>query len=245
MHAQIMRLIGAVLVCSFAALAGGCGEGAATTVAPFAAPAEQPAPAAPRFLVIGVDRSESFDRLTRTALGLAEQHLRKARPADEMVVRWISDRSYRSDEVFLHVRLPDLPTVAENPFNAKQRAVVAEAKRRFQGEASKALNVIQAQHPEGGTPSTDIFGFIAAAAEHLAVAPAGYERQLIIASDMEDNRRYDVVPDLSGVAVRIHLIVIAEQPDPSRIASLKTVWEGYFKKAGAASVTFEPADSNK
>ncbi len=225
----------------------GCGERLTSDGAPrvtsLAATEPVVTPAEPRFIVVGVDRTESWERMTRPALALAEQTLRVSRPRDELLFRWISDRSYRSDEAFAHIKLPAISTGTGNPFDRREKQALDLANNRFRAEAKKGIDTIRAQHPEGPTTSTDIPGFLAAAAEQFSATPAGYRKVLVIISDMEDNRNYKVRPDLSSVEVQIYLMVISEHPDPAQGERLKTQWTAFLKKCGAASVTFMSASS--
>lgn len=192
----------------------------------------------PRFVVFGVDRSESWTEMTQSALKLAEKALSGARPGDEITYRWISDKSYHSSEVFAHVRLPRIAKAADMFDKAAKRRRRA-ALVQFHAERKRALEQLRSQHPEAGTPSTDIYGFLTAAAEHFTQAPTGLAKTLIVVSDMKDNRRYEVQPELSGVEVQVYLVVRANA-DPTTTQRLKDHWTEYLARSGTRSVSFLP-----
>ena len=194
---------------------------------------------APRFVVIGIDRTENWETMTRPALRLAETTIRQSHPGDELVVRWISDRSYRSDETIAHIRLPAIPRKAVNPFDRQAKLELAAAKSRVQSEAVRGLQLINSQQTRPATRATDVYGFIAAAAEHFAEASPGVHKVLVIASDMGDNRKQRLYPDLRGVDVEVALVVHAD-PNPVRVAALKDAWTAYFSRCGAQSVKYSP-----
>lgn len=195
---------------------------------------------APRMVVFGVDRTERYEVMTKPALALAEQALLQAAPGDELVFRWISDRSYRSDELIVLVKLPEVPRV-RNQFDPREKTLAHGAMNRLRAEVQRGLQALRAQAPSSGTSSTDLYGFITSAAEHFSLAPSGLRKVLVIASDMEDNRRYNIRPNLSGVEVQIYLLVIEKQPDPAQFAQLKARWARYFlEHCGAARVDFLP-----
>jgi hypothetical protein len=241
MHTTLAAALTALLV-----------SGAVLTPAASAAPAGATAPAAsaePRFVVFGVDRSEPWNAMSRTTLGLAEQALlRDARPGDELVYRWISDRSYAADEAFAHIVLPTLSRAA-NPLDRQGRANEASSKQALARAAEEGLAQLRRHVPGAtpaggrpdlrkGTPSTDIYGFVTAAAGHFAAAPAGRAKQLVIASDMEDNRRYQVRPDLKGVEVVVYLVSL--KADPVAAQRLQAQWTDFFRECGATRTSFRP-----
>ena len=90
----------------------GCGGEAATATAPSrpgTVTTGLTVPRVPVYTVYGADRTGSYEDMTRLALGIAATLIDRAGPGDELVMRWISDRSYQTDQVFAHLRMPVLP----------------------------------------------------------------------------------------------------------------------------------------
>jgi hypothetical protein len=215
-----------------------------------AEPAEPAATPAGRTIVFGVDRSDTWERMTRIGMALAEQTLlHDLRPGDEIVYRWISDRSYAADQAFAQVRLPVLLAAkGQLDHRGKQeaartrQALITAARqgqtqlRRFTPEASSANPGLDLRN---GTKSTDLIGFLTAAAEQFAQTDASRPRLLIIVSDLEDNRRFPVKPNLAGVEVVVYSVSL--RADPAKGQQLQKQWTQFFTQSGARVVEFRPA----
>lgn len=224
------------------------------------ADAQQPAPAAlGRLIMFGVDRTERWEEMTHMTLGLAERTLEKvqlgaaadaelhAMPGDTLIFRWISDRSYSPTEVFAEVHLPTL-IQPRGPFDREGKRNAATALARLKQALIGGLDAIRKQRPdhqEGrsvltqGTRATDILGFLTAASEQFAQAPAGVKKVLVLATDMQDNRHYKIKPDLSGVEVIVYLIARGNA-NPVAAHHLQERWTALFKTCGAEQVSYRP-----
>lgn len=203
--------------------------------------AEQPESSRPaEFIVFGADRTGSYREMTSLALEVGERFVKKARPGDEIYFRWISGNSYQVDQLFAHLRLPspNLPT-ANNQFDRKaryQRMLAGQRLRKITLDRKRAvLARIRSQCPSA-TRRTDIYGFITAAAEQFAQAPPQSRRIMVIATDLDDNRAYEIEPSLTGVDVLVY--PIKNHPNPAVMKTRKQHWVDYLTRCGAQSVEF-------
>ena len=197
-----------------------------------------------QYIVFGADRTGSYKDMTGLALRIAEGFVRKAQPGDEMYFRWISGNSYKVDQVFAHLRLPAMKlSTVRNSYDRRAKYQQALLKQRItqiiRMRKRNALLQIRKQCP-GSTGRTDIYGFITAAADQFTSAPSDASRILVLATDLDDNRRYKIQPDLSNVAVYVY--PVKNDPDPARMKAKKDHWESYFKASGAISVRFVTPD---
>jgi hypothetical protein len=204
-----------------------------------------------RLTVVGVDRTESWEAMTQLTLGLAEHVLSEAKPGDTLVFRWISDRSYAPSEQFTRVTLPAIERPTSRLDRQGQQRYLA-ARRALAGAYQDGMRQIRrfvpgsADHPgtpdlRQGTPATDLMGFVTAAAEVFATAPPESAKVLVVIGDLQDNRNFDVKPDLQGVDVVVHLV--SRDADPTRAQLLKERWTAFFTERGAQSVTFMPVSA--
>ncbi len=195
---------------------------------------------AARFTVVGIDRTDSLQDMTRAALRLAEPYFWQAQPGDQVVGRWISDRSYAEDQTLVRLELPEpaaLPQV-RNRFDAVRQAAhrgAAEAHaREILVRKTAALRVLRAQCV-GATPSTDLAGFVMAASEILTQRAGAYaDRWLVVLTDLEDNRGFKVAPRLDGVHVEVQLV--GREANPEKVERLRLHWTQRFTSWGAAEV---------
>ncbi len=193
-----------------------------------------------QFTVFGADRTEGYSTMTETAMAIAIDRVKRASEGDEVVVRWISDRSYQPDQAITHLKVPEvnLPKVI-NRFDkkGKRRRAVAINKYKHHVSAVKisAINALKKQCV-GSTMRTDIIGFITAAAELFAAAPDGKDKLLVLATDLNDNRKYRVDIDLHGAHVQVYLL--RSVADPAQVMRIRDHWSGLFNKWGAAQVDF-------
>lgn len=255
-------VIGALLFASL--VLAGCGKSNTDASAPAVKPAVASTPAAAthrtRLTVIGIDRSGSYTSLLHRGLAIAAALIEQARPGDEIIVRWISGHSYESDQVVAHIVTPSAPhplphpgVDTSNPFDVRARRVLAawrarETQRRrvffTQLRRLKAKEVARlcALTPHRA-PTTDIFGFVAAAAD--AFAELGHhhqDKELVLVTDLKDTvHRVFPAPDLRGVHVAVWGIRTGS--DPLAAERLRKRWRDYFlRKTHAASITMRTAE---
>jgi protein tyrosine phosphatase (PTP) superfamily phosphohydrolase (DUF442 family) len=87
---------------------------------------------------------------------------------------------------------------------------------------------------------TDIYGFLAAAADRFALAPKGYKRILILASDLEDNVGYQ--PKVNLASAQVAVLGFQSSKDPVRTQQVKQGWIKRLTEAGATRVVFLPLE---
>jgi len=203
-----------------------------------------------RAVVFGVDRTDTWDRMTRIGMALAEQTLlHDLRPGDQILYRWISDRSYAADQAFAQVHLPAL-SAAKSQLDHRGKLEAARTRQALISAAGQGRAQLRRFTPEAlpaspaldlrkGTKSTDLIGFLTAAAEYFAQSDAARPRQLVMVSDLEDNRRFAVKPNLAGVAVLVYSVSLRADPDKGQ--KLREQWTQFFTQCGARAVEFRPA----
>lgn len=195
-----------------------------------------------RVIVVGIDRTEGYQAMTRSALRLAEKVVLDARPGDRVIFRWISAASYGPDQTIavLDLPVPDLPVPKSSMDREGQVARQRAARRAATRIAESKLAMVELLRKAcvGATRATDIAGFVEAAAEIFAAAPTSKSRRLVLYTDLLDNRHFDVSPDLRDVLVEAHLVRTLE--DPGVAGELREDWRSRFLAWGARQVTFPP-----
>lgn len=225
MHTLTLRLTVAM---AFAAVVG-CGE--MSTPAPGDDGVEGRA-TQPTYTVIGIDRTAGPD-MTRDGLTLARAYVLAAKPCDRLTLRWISEKSFVASEVVGELRLPCLPEKA-GTFDAAATRRYKEAEltvSRSRKDAAAVLDALAAKNLPA-TQSTDIVGFVAAAAGSLGEEPTA-RRRLVIVSDFADNAKRSASVDLSGVTVTMHLV--GSEADPARAQELTSGWATALTQMGASA----------
>ncbi|MHB8839972.1 MAG: hypothetical protein ACYC7F_13595 [Gemmatimonadaceae bacterium] len=185
-----------------------------------------------------VDRSGSYPALA-TALASACRIAAQLQPGDGMRARFITERSYGSNAVFLRVNLPPVsePGGIVSPERKLQRDSVDSAIAAQRRHACDELPVASKVRRASGT---DVVGALAAAAGALRAAPSGARRVLVVASDLEDNIDGGKVRiDLSGVRVRF----VAIESSHGRVEDVQRSvdrWTAKLLAMGASEVTLVP-----
>lgn len=192
------------------------------------------------FIVVGIDRTEAYEAMTESAVAIALDYVKQADPGDELWLRYISGASYPLDQIITHLNLPqaDLPEPS-GLYDARGKRQHQLALKQFKrGVYQAKLRSVETLYNQcvGPTRRTDIVGFITAAAEHFATAPEGADKQLVLATDLGENRHYDSLIDLSGVSVRIYQVRGAS--DPAVVQRARKHWQEVFHLWGAADVLF-------
>lgn len=185
-----------------------------------------------------VDRSGSYPALA-TALASACGIATQLQPGDEMRARFITERSYGSNAVFLRVSLPHI---------SESGGIVSPELKSQRDSVDRAIDA-QRRHACGGLPpaskvrrasGTDVVGALAAAAAALRSAPSNARRVLVVASDLEDNiDGGNVRIDLTGVTVRF----VAIESSHGRVEDIQRNvdrWSAKLIAMGATDVTLVP-----
>lgn len=195
------------------------------------------AEAAGRVIVFGIDETGSYDFRER-AIAIGATIIGDLQPTDVFYARRITHESFLDVCALMRLELPHLEAAPTNRFDARARLVWQQKHRRIQ------LLKVKAQKSLVGTPpvkppKTDIWGFLAAAADRLE-AEAAKEGLVIIASDMMDNCRRRMELDLNGA--RVIVAVFETQADPRKIREFRRQWADVLTKCGAGNVRFLSPD---
>ena len=213
-------------------LAVGCGSGSGRRPATEAALSH-------RTSVCGVDRSGSYDDFVKVGLELCARVVAQASAGDEIVVRWISEASYQNDDFVERIKLPGGEPTCANPFDARcRRERTAFDAQLLQIKRASVERLVKLQATR--SQRTDILGFFQAAADELAGAPAGVQRWVYVATDLEENVHHQVSPDLKDV--RVVVFALKTGRDPVSAVRLRRDWEDRLKTFGVVKVTFQAAE---
>lgn len=193
----------------------------------------------PRAIVFGLDETGSY-AFREKALSIAREVIAGMQPGDVFYFRRITEASYQDNCAVFRLELPAIGEPPTNRFNPKaqrqwQREVnrVRDLKRR----AVEALGQVQSLKAK----MTDIWGFMAAAADRLAFeAPMGRLPMVVVTSDMKDNVRFQSNLDLAGAEVLIAGYEVDK--DPNKTLKFKESWSKALMGCNAATVTFLPPD---
>jgi hypothetical protein len=173
-------------------------------------------------------------------------------PGDEYVIRTISAESYppmvawkkqngsvvRHENTVAHLTFIDVPET-KNRFNKQARLRYIQAQREFQAQKQSLLQKLEQMSFEPA-PRTDIYGFIQAASDLFANAPAFTRKVLLFATDLRDTAQLTCKPDLSDVEVVIFEFLV--DADPTKTLERRDAWVERLNNWGAAKVTIRPAN---
>jgi len=215
-------------------------------------PSQKPTQTGPVFAVIGIDISGSYDKMTSKALIICKNIVVNAAPCDEYVIRTISAESYppmvewkkkngavvRHNNTVAHAKFTDVPEVP-NRFNRQALRRYLMAQRAFQTQKLRLSQKLDKLTFESA-PQTDIYGFIQAASDQFATAPAGTRKVLFVATDLKNTSRLTCKPALSNVEVIIFEFLV--DADPMQTLKRRDAWVERLKKWGAVKVTVRPAN---
>ncbi len=194
-----------------------------------------------RLFVAGIDRSKSYTIMDYVK-ELFAKLIQDAEPGTEFHFRWISHNSYSVEEFISQFALPSTPEIEASAFDVRANRNKRLAEAKFNADMGaikeKEIAMIRGLSPVG-SKYTDIYGFIAYAAELFENVPSRTEKRLYVASDLYDNVKHKIQPDLSGVHVICFAIEHNRSPEETR--PIKDHWRGFFEAAGAASVQFQAA----
>lgn len=189
--------------------------------------------------VAGIDVTGSYTYF-ETARARFTQILRRARPGDSWYVRAIGATSYSDEAALLTLRLPFAATEALNPFD--RRAKLRQAQRDLQLGRLRTTAIQELEHwnlktlPSGMRSRTDVYGFLAKAADLFSSAPNA-RHVIVMASDLVDNvRQRGAKIDLRGADV---IVVFFQQGvDVVEMQRRRQRWEAELRRLGAGRATF-------
>ena len=252
-----MKLIGRTMISIGGALLlllFGCTTDSATSKTSSQDSPQTSASHTPRFVVIGVDISGSYeDEMIQKAFTICKQLLVQAQPKEIFFIRTISAESYppivewqgkggsqvRHRNTLLQVRFTEVPAVP-NRFNRKARRSYLRQLALFQKQKTQAIQQLDRQIPSlPSAPQTDIYGFLQAASDLFALAPKGYRKGLMFATDLKDTVGFQVQPNLQGVEVTVFEFLA--EANPKQAQKRREAWSQKLKEWGAMKVTVQLA----
>ena len=215
-------------------------------------PSQKPTQTGPVFAVIGIDISGSNDKMTSKALIICKNIIMNAAPGNEYIIRTISAESYppmvqwktrngtvvSHNNTVAHAKFTDVPE-APNRFNRQARRRYLMAQKAFQTQKLRLSQKLDKLTFESA-PQTDIYGFIQAASDQFATAPAGTRKVLFFATDLKNTSRLTCKPNLSDVEVIVFEFLV--DADPVKTLERRDAWVERLQKWGATKVTIRPAN---
>lgn len=197
------------------------------------------ASASGRLIIFGLDETGSYS-LRAKAVAIARGVINEMSPGDVFYARRITHESYMDNCSVMRMALPRVGAKPDNQFDRK--ALLAwQRQQRKVATLKVQAGAVLARLQQVGAPKTDIWGFLAAAADRIAAEKHGRAGVVIlIASDMQDNVRRRVGLDLKGAQVVI--AGFETGADPRKARRIKQSWQKALGRARAGEVVFLPPD---
>jgi len=192
-----------------------------------------------RVIVFGLDETGSYS-FRKKAIAIANSIIEGMKPGDVFYARRITHNSYDDSCAVFRLEIPEIGNSPANIFDPRARCSWQKKVKRVSLLKSKAIEVLSKLEPVKA-PMTDIWGFLAAAADRIqAEHGPDFQPVVIITSDMKDNCHRKTDMDLKGAEILIPGFESGK--DPEKTHKIKSDWENGLKKCNAASVTFLPPD---
>lgn len=207
--------------------------------------------AAPLHVVIGVSGHNLAPAARRAALrGVLDQLTRRVQPGSgALTVRAypLADRSLAADPLKLDLPClptpPDAPDLVQTPtfergkqLNAYRAALGQTRQAAEQARGNLASFGTQLLGLEPRSTSTDVWGFLALAADELATTDASQRVVIVVARDEEVVTSYcDGCQPLHGASV--HFLAF-DQLTPADQQRRRADWSAWLAAVGARSTTF-------
>ncbi len=200
-----------------------------------------PAPAgAARVVVVGLDETGSYANRDR-ALVLLGQVIEQLSPDDVLYLRRITEASYADACSVFRLVVPPLPARSANAFDRRSKAAHKKALNDVESVKARAIAYLAKEYQPAKAKKTDIHGFIAAAADRLAMHAGAERKVVILASDMVDN--VDHRPEKCDLAgAEVFIMGFEAGTDPRKARKLRDGWTAILDSAGAGRVSWLPAD---
>lgn len=190
--------------------------------------------AARTITVCGIDRSGSAKEFLATAVDVCANEIASATAGSTVIVRWISEASYRSNEEAVRVTIPS-PIRCVNQYDFRCKRAGGAAERNARSAKRAALTTLLSLRP-ATAPRTDLMGYVQAAADAFAEDTAGSSHRLVVATDLVDTRGFRTAPVLKGADVLLVLLISEE--DPAKVVATRDRWTHWFERLGAQRVVF-------
>ena len=185
-------------------------------------------------VVCGIDRSGSAAVFLPTAIGVCAREIAGARGGEVVIVRWISEASYRSREEVVRVYVPTALRCS-NPYDGRCKQSAQRADAAAKVAKRVALTTLMAAKPAIAR-STDLIGFLQAASDSFGEDTVGAVHRVTIVTDLQDTRGFSGAPQLNGVHVTV--VLLNEVDDPASIVRLRQRWIKLLMASGAVEVLF-------
>ncbi len=191
-------------------------------------------------VIYGIDETGSY-AFRAQAISIAAEIIRLLEPGDIFYVRRITEKSYDDRCAIFRLEIPRVMEQVSNRFNKRARLRRRRMLRRVEQVKARAIKVLAGVKPVKA-PKTDIWGFLAAAADRIAYdcRQPGTEVKIVIASDMRDNCHLDPKIDFRGAEVIIAGFESGD--DPVKARKIKLGWQEKLQKKQAGAVSFLPPD---
>jgi hypothetical protein len=190
-------------------------------------------------VVFGIDDTGSYG-LWEQAKSIACRVVDQLQPGDILNCRRITDSSYLDTCLILKLAMPLIEELGNNnPFDRKAKRVMRQQDSGIKALKREACNRLSGLRSTN-SKRTDIYGFVAAAADRFALAPKEHKRILILASDLEDNVGYQPKMNLAGAQVAV--LGFQSSKDPVKTQRVKQSWTKRFTEAGATRIVFLPLE---
>ncbi len=190
-------------------------------------------------VIFGLDETGSYSFRER-AVSIAKSVIRDLKPGDIFYLRRITEKSYIDSCAVFRLELPKIGNPPKNKFDKNSRKNWNRKLKKIMLLKSRAASLLAKLQPVKSR-KTDIWGFLAAAADRIQVEiKQGSKPVIIITSDMQDNCNRTIQVDLKGAEVVI--AGFESTADPRKTQSIRSNWEKVLKRCNASVVTFLPPD---
>jgi len=172
-------------------------------------------------VVLGIDDTGSY-ALRSKAISISQQIIAQLQPGDVLYARRITDSSYGDKGHIFQVEIPQALGRPSNQMDRRAWLNYQASLKRVKLVKLQAMTKLSRLEPSRAK-KTDIYGFVAAAAERFELEEqGGAEKLMIICSDMSDNVGRKVRPKLPEVKI----LVVGWQAgdDPAKSLRLKQYW---------------------
>ena len=195
---------------------------------------------AQKVIIYGIDETGSY-AFRAQSISIAKDIIQALEPGDVLYIRRITEKSYDDKCAIFRLEIPAVVDPVSNKFDKKARHRRLQMLRNVELIKMKAAKIISEIKPVKA-PNTDIWGFLAAAADRIVYdrSHQDVDVKIVIASDMQDNCRLKTEMDLQGADVII--AGFESGADPMKAQKMKSVWQKKLQDKKAGSVSFLPPD---